>query len=103
MSTFADSLDMTPRYAPTADLFSTPGGFRYCPVTEYLVHPPGAHPKGCPLIPSVTVLELRTTRGIRSRWYGCASAHINSELKMVVIGTHPRDEVRMKWPVCTEV
>jgi hypothetical protein len=101
MTMTTTDLDMTPRYAPTTDLFSTPSGFRYLPVEQYIVHPPGSHPKGCPLIQDCTALELRASAG--SRWYGCDSARINSELKMVVVGTNRRDEVRMKWPICVEV
>jgi hypothetical protein len=94
-------IDMTPRYAPTTDLFSTSQGFQYLPVERSIAHPPGLHPKNCPLIKECTALELKASNS--SRWYGCVSAHINSELRMVVIGTNSRDEVRMKWPICVEV
>lgn len=90
-------LDMTPRYAPTIDLFPTATGFRMIPVEQYIAHPPGQHPAGCPLVKDCTALELRA--GNSSRWYGCTQAYINAELRMVVIGTNPRDEVRMKWPI----
>ena len=96
---FADDLDMTPRYAPESTIVHRAGKFLSLPVQKYVVYPPGTHPAGCPLVKDITALELRTAAG--SRWFGCASAHINSELRMVVVGTPARDEVRMKWPVCT--
>jgi hypothetical protein len=96
--TAAIALDMTPRYAPTTDLFPTPAGFRYLPVERYVVHPPGAHPRGCPLAADCTALELQA--GPASRWYGVATARIDSGLRMVITGTNPRDEVRMKWAPC---
>lgn len=91
-------LDMTPRYAPTEVLVVSGGGGRTAPVIQSIVHPPGDHPKGCPLVKTITALELKTAFG--SRWYGVERAYINSELRMVVVGTPKRDEVRMKWPVC---
>ena len=33
------------------------------------------------------------------RWFGATDAYINSELRMVVVGHNPRDEVRAKWVV----
>lgn len=92
-----DQLDMTPRYAPRVDLVCGPAGFAYLPVLQTIAHPPGNHPANCPLIDECTALELRTFRG--SRWFGCLDARINSELRMVVVGTNPRDEVRMAWPI----
>lgn len=86
-----DSIDMTPRYAPTEVTLSG----RRAPVIRYIVHPPGTH-RGV-ITPDMTALELVTDRG--SRWYGVEDAYINSELKMVVVGTDRRDEVRMAWKV----
>lgn len=91
-------MDHTPRYAPDTVLVDNGKSCCEVPVTSYVVHPPGSRPEGCPIKSEYTVLELRTNSG--SRWYGCKEAYINSELRMIVIGTHPRDEVRMKWPVC---
>ena len=87
-------LDMTPRYAPTTVLVVGKGTL---PVLQTIAHPPGVHPANCPIGDDWTALELKTASG--SRWYGCARARINSELRMVIIGTPPRDEVRMKWPI----
>lgn len=91
-------MDMTPRYAPDSLVVMTPGGFRTARVIGYRAYPPGMHPKASPLVSSITALECLTEFG--SRWFGCESARINSELRMVVIGTNVRDEVRMKWRVC---
>ncbi len=93
-------LDMTPRYAPLQTIVYGRDGAYGEPVEQYLVHPVGAHPANCPIASGWTVLEMRTRHG--KRWFGCSRAYINSELRMVVVGTNPRDEVRMKWPVCTE-
>lgn len=71
---------------------------RFCRVVSYRSYPPGQHPKGCPLVPNCTALECVTANG--SRWFGCDKAWINSELKMVIIGTNPRDFVRMHWKPC---
>lgn len=98
MTDIFDGYDLTPRYAPETVLIVNGKAYGDVPVTSYIVHPPGVRPKGCPIKPEYTVLELRTEFG--SRWYGCKDAYINSELRMVIIGTSPRDEVRMKWPVC---
>lgn len=98
MADVFDGMDLTPRYAPDTVLVVNGNFCGEVPVTSYVVHPPGSRPEGCPIKSEYTVLELRTNSG--SRWYGCKEAYINSELRMIVIGTHPRDEVRMKWPVC---
>jgi hypothetical protein len=93
--------DLTPRYAPTEVMIVSGKRFGMAPVIGAIAHPPMAHPKGCPLIQECCALELQTEFG--SRWFGCERAYINSELRMVVIGTPSRDEVRMKWSVCTTV
>lgn len=91
-------LDQTPRYAPDAVLIVTGGTGARLPVESYHVYPPGAHPPNCPIAAGWwTVLECRTAKG--SRWYGVTRAYINSELRMVVEGTDPRDAVRMGWDV----
>lgn len=84
-------LNLTPRYAP--DRVIVHGIL--AGVTGARVYPPSQHPAGCPLIPACTAVELRTPAG--SRWYGCQRAYINSRLRLVVVGTDPRDEVRMAW------
>jgi hypothetical protein len=85
-------LDMTPRYAPRTVLIFGHGEVK---VTGYKVHPPGTHHG--PIVSSMTALELETPH--RSRWYGVERAYINSQLRMVVVGTNRLDEVRMKWKV----
>jgi hypothetical protein len=65
------------------------------PVTQYIVHPPGNHPKNCPLVDHVTALEMVTPKG--SRWSDCERGYINSELRMVVVADFGRDEVRSSW------
>lgn len=96
--------DLTPRYAPDRVLVFVGSAGQHramdLPVLRYIAHPAGHHPKGCPLIAECTALELQTEFG--SRWYGCERAYINSELRMVVVGTNPRDEVRMGWEVVPE-
>lgn len=90
--THITELDMTPRYAPDRVIIARV--MKLCPVTQYIAHAPGTH-DASPINNTMTALELKTDHG--SRWFGCEKAYINSELRMVVIGTNPRDEVRMKW------
>jgi len=85
-------IDRKPRYAPTQTIVAA----RRVPVTSWRAHPPGTHPKGCPLIPNCTALELVTPLG--SRWWGVEKAWINSELRMVVSGFPERCEIRRSWP-----
>jgi hypothetical protein len=88
-------IDQTPRYTPNKVVVVAGRGGVLATVTGVRAYPPGTHPEGCPLIEGCTAVELRTEYG--SRWYGCGSAYINAELRMVIIGTHRRDEVRMGW------
>jgi len=103
MPDFSD-MDLTPRYAPSAvvipdwSLKSKLGSFRDVPVVQYIFHPENSH-KG-PIRKDWPALELVTAKG--SRWYGCVNAHINAELRMIVVGTPKRDEVRMAWEVVPE-
>lgn len=87
-------LDMTPRYAPETVFITSGNTFGNLPVIRYIVHPANTHPKS-PIKNDMVALECVTSDG--SRWFGVESAYINSELKMVVVGTNKRDEVRMKW------
>ncbi len=89
-------LDQTPRYAPAK---VTILGHGIVPVQGWTVHPPGTHPKSA-IISTLTALECRTAAG--SRWYGVTCGYINSELRMVIEGTNPRDVVRMKWAIVPE-
>lgn len=91
--------DLTPRYAPDTVVIM---GYGQQPVTRATYYPVGLHPRECPIRWDMNVLELRTPKG--NRYYGCESAHINSELRMVVVGCDSRDEVRMMWkPVPKEL
>lgn len=92
--------DFTPRYAPARVLIVRDRTAGELDVQQYIAHPPGAHPAGCPLVPECTALELRTAAG--SRWYGVHRAYINSELRMVVEGINSRDEVRRQWAIVPE-
>ena len=83
-------LDMTPRYAP--ETVMTLKGER--PVLKYIVHPKGKREE-CPISENMAALEIVTDSG--SRWFGVSDAYINAELRMVVVGTNVRDEIRMKW------
>ena len=90
--------DLTPRYAP-AQVMTVLHGMQ--PVVSYRFHPMGQHPEQSPIRSDMGVLRLVTVTG-DSRWYGCQRAYINSELRMVVIGTDVRDKVRREWPVVPE-
>lgn len=92
--------DLTPRYAPDAVLVAEGRGGRLVPVTRVIVHPAGT--EGGPIYRELPKLELQTSIPGRSRWYGILGGYINAELRMVVIGTDPRDEVRMGWDVVPE-
>jgi hypothetical protein len=96
--TMKSSLDMTPRYAPTHVIIAR--AMALLPVTRYIAHPAGTHPDS-PIKNDMMALECITAKG--SRWYGCESAYINSELRMVVVGFDSRDEVRSKWEVCETI
>lgn len=90
-------LDQTPRYAPDCVLIIDGGSWRSVAVTGYKLYPPGTAPKAAPIKAEYWVLELQTAYG--SRWYGVGGGYINSELRMVVTGIDPRDEVRAKWAI----
>ncbi len=83
--------DMIPRYAPSK-VVTVQGR---APVSQYVAHPPNAHPPKCPLVPECTALELRSEVG--SRWYGVERAYINSELRMVVVGFPALFEEMAAW------
>lgn len=87
--------DMNPRYAPDKVL-TLENGLQ--PVVRASYYPVGQHPTGCPIVASMGVLALTASNG-QIRYFGCDHAYINSELRMVVIGCDPRDEVRVKWAV----
>ncbi len=89
-----DGVDRQPRYAPT-EVYCK---MRRVPVVRTVVHPVGTSPKtwNRPRA-GWSVLECVTENG--SVCYEVESAWINAELRMVVIGTPGRDEVRMQWPV----
>jgi len=88
-------LDMTPRYAPTHVIVANRGAYAEVPVVRFVVHPAGTHPHSS-IRNDMKAVELQTANH-GSRWYGVEDAYINSELRGVVVGTNPRDEVRMKW------
>lgn len=91
-----ESIDRVPRYAPSHVIIAK--AMKLLPVRSYRAYPIGDHPADCPIKSGMVALELVTDKG--SRWYGCESAYINSELRMVVMGFDSRDEVRSKWEVC---
>ena len=88
-------LDNIPRYAPSRVIIVTPYGAYDAPVLYFRAHPPKSHPVACPLRQDCTAVELVTRYG--SRWYGCAKAWINSELRMVVQGFDSRFEEMNAW------
>ena len=85
-------ISMVPRYAPTEVMLARAG---IQPVISFVVHPPNSHKSA--IRSDMTALELITPYG--SRWYGVEHAYINSQLRMVVVGTNRKDEVRMRWKV----
>jgi len=87
------------RYAPKTVFSLKAGGER--PVVRAVVHPPGSHPPGTPLVPHVTALQLITDTG-HSRWFGVDDAKINSELRMVARGgfINPVNELAKSWKPC---
>jgi len=89
---------MNPRYVPTTVLIHNNLGAFRLEVIGSKIHPANAH-KSC-IKSDMVALELITGAG--SRWYGIESGYINSELRMVIVGTNERDEVRMKWPIVPE-
>ena len=93
----ATEKDMKPRYAPETVLTMKNGKGVYSSVLKHVFYPPSTHPH-TPICNDFGCLELTTKYGVR--YFGCEKGWINSELKMVIQGTNPRDEVRMGWPIC---
>jgi hypothetical protein len=93
-------IDNTPRYAPKTVMVRKGGRYVEAPITGYIAHPPNAHPKHCPLVPTCTAVEFITPYG--SRWWGCEKAWINSELRMVMSGFDLRNELINKWEIVPE-
>lgn len=91
-------IDHTPRYAPEYTLVRDDRGFRTAKVQEVVIHPSGMAPSPCPIRKDLTVVELKTLFG--SRWWGVEKAWINSELRCVVSGIDPRNELLRNWTVC---
>jgi len=83
---------MTPRYVPEHVIIAS--AMKLLPVLQTVFHPAGTH-SGSPIKNEMGAVECITAKG--SCWFGCERAYINSELRMVIVGTNPRDEVRMKW------
>ena len=88
--------DMTPRYVPS-ELMVAPGG-ELLPVERVESFNRGQHPKKAPLVADCTAVRCTLSNGA-VRWFGCDHAYIDSSLRMVVVGTNPRDKVRMSWEV----
>jgi len=87
--------DLTPRYLPDEFWIASGSVLGQYPVTGTTFYPAGVDRPGSPIRGDIGALHVRTTGG--DRWFGCADAYINSELRMVVIGVDSRDEVRAKW------
>ena len=94
--TFLDGWDTTHRYAPTETICRC----KRVPVTAWILHPAGHKVDGCPLYQDIPRVEMKTPVG--SRWYGCRDAYINAELRFVIVGHSPRDEVRQSWEIVPE-
>ena len=93
--------DCTPRYAPDTVVIFSNGRACRAQVIGSVFYPAGTAPKGCPIRVDWNALELKTLYG--SRWYGCESAKINSELRMVVVGFPASFEEMAAWKVCTQL
>lgn len=96
-----EGCDITPRYTPEVVMIVSGSKYGRLPVIEAIFYPAGAAPQGCPIRIDCNVLELHTAHG--SRWYGVKKAHINSELRMVVIGFPARFEEMSAWEICHEL
>lgn len=71
------------RYTPTEVMILDHG---MVPVVAAIAHPPGKH-SGI-IRQDLCAIELRTAYN-RSRWFGCARAYINEELRMVAVDPAP--------------
>lgn len=92
--------DMRHRYAPTSvAVFDGRNAIKHAQVVGSAAYQPGGHPDKCPIRPELVAVALHTASV--TRWYGCVRAYINSELRMVLVGCDPRDEVRMSWAPVT--
>ena len=89
------AMDREPRYVPDRVVIFD-GMIVHAKVTGSTFYPPGQHPAGCPLVPHIGALEVKTQSN-KSRWYGCEWAYINSELRMVAVGFPAADEEMAKW------
>lgn len=89
--------DTTPRYLPGEMI----GGGRRGIVTRSVAYPPGKHPAGCPIRADLTAVYVEVTTAVGHepavRWFGCLHAYIASDLRMVLVGHNPKDEVRQTW------
>jgi hypothetical protein len=94
---YLDEIDTVPRYVPSTILRN---GF-VLPVLRTIAHPPGKHPKGCPILSYLVAVEVVTEKG--SRWFGFEKAWIDSNLRMAVSGFNARDEVRRRWELADSV
>ncbi len=86
-------MDMKHRYVPRD--FITKDGWAH--VGTWIAHPPGGH-KDSPIRNEMGAVECILVNG-HWRWFGCERAYIKSELRMVIVGTNPKDEVRMAWKI----
>lgn len=93
-------MDMTPRYAPDTVMIVNGRHFGRRAVTGSIFYPVGVARPSRVIRDDWGALELKTDGG--SSWYGCVRAYINAELRMVVVGTPARDEVRMQWAIVPE-
>ncbi len=64
------------------------------PVLRTIAYPPGQHPKGCPILDTMTAVAMETP--VNTRWYGFERAAIGADLRMHVMTTG-RDEVVARW------
>lgn len=93
-------IDSTPRLLPDTMGFLTDGGWKVLPIEKVEIFPPGER-KGCPILETLTAVLVQSRGSVR--WFGFQSARINSELRVVVEGFSPLDEVRSKWEVCLNI
>lgn len=86
------ALSLRRRYLPN-EFLTLRNGIQ--PVVSVTIHPKGAHPN---IVPEMHAVVATLANG-DTTLDGFTHAYINSELRVVVRGISPRDEVRSKWEV----
>jgi hypothetical protein len=83
--------DPTARYLPERLICST--HMHKPAVVRAEAFPAGSAPAKAPIVKECVAVAATLECGV-VRWFGCDSAHIDSSLRMVLVGHFSRDEVR---------